>query len=287
MNTVLKPQPFVGVSYDMSNEAYHATSAIGASGLKKLAKSPAHFHAAYLDENRQENVPTPTMKAGTLAHCAILEPAALDDRYVIKPEGHDGRTKEGKAWCASMAGFEIVTADQLLTAQRQAAALRALPDIGALLSSGRPEVSVFWIDAETGVHCKCRPDWVHTTDDGVWLVDVKTTVDASPAGFPKQIAKLGYHIQAAHYSAGWTAATGQRVLGFIFAAVESDYPHVAAAYTLDQVAMVEGSDECARLLDLYAECVRTNRWPGYGTEIKALALPMWALSTEEVEITYA
>jgi hypothetical protein len=287
MSAILKPAPFVGIRSDLSNEAYHATSALGASGLKKLAKSPAHYWAAYLDPEREPSAPTPAMRAGTLAHCVVLEPHRLDERYVIKPEGHDGRTKEGKAWCAQMAGFEIVTADQLLTARRQAAALHALPDIAALLSSGRPEVSVFWIDPDTGVHCKCRPDLVHSTDGGDWLVDVKTTVDASPEGFPKQVAKLGYHIQAAHYSSGWTAATGRRVLGFVFACVESDYPHVAAAYTLDQVAMAEGADECRRLIDLYDECTRTNRWPGYGSEIKALSLPMWALSTEEVEVSYA
>ncbi len=276
-----------GVEYSMSNTAYHATSSIGASGLKKLAKSPAHFHAAYLDPSREPSAPTPAMKAGTLAHCVILEPAELDKRYVIKPDGLDGRTKEGKAWCASVAGFEIVTAQQVDTAKQQAAALKALPEIAALMSTGSPEVSVFWVDPDTGVPCKCRPDWVHETSDGVWLVDVKTTADASPEGFPKQVAKLGYHIQAAHYVAGWEHATGQRVLGFVFATVESDAPHVAAAYTLDLVALGEGADECDRLLSLYAHCQQNGQWPGYGSEIKTISLPMWALSNQEIEVSYA
>ena len=285
--TSTETQPFVGIVHDLDNADYHALSDLGSSGLKALAKSPAHYYGAYLDPNRPKAESTAAQKAGTLAHCAILEPHALDARYVIKPEGHDGRTKEGKAWCAQMAGFEIITADQLLTAKRQSVALRQIPKIAALLSRGRPEVSAFWVDPETGVRCKCRPDWVAPDGEGVVLVDLKTCQDASPEGFAKAVAKYSYHLQAAHYSAGYAAASGQRVKAFVFACVEADYPHAAAAYQLDDVSMQEGIDLRAGLLELFADCQRSNVWPGYSQDIQPLSLPSWALTPQEVEVFYA
>jgi hypothetical protein len=46
------------------------------------------------------------------------------------------------------------------------------------------EMSGFWSDPETGLGCKCRPDWLAMADGIVTgIVDVKTCVDASAEGF--------------------------------------------------------------------------------------------------------
>jgi hypothetical protein len=252
----------MGLVYDLASDDYHALDALGSSGIKKLARSPRHFFAQSLDPERPISEPSPAMKAGTLAHCAILEPAS---------------TKEGKAWALTVPqGVELVTLEQMRAAMCQAASIRMLPEIAALLSKGQPEVSAFWTDDATGEHCKCRPDWVSPTGEGVILVDVKTTQDASPGGFPRSIAKFGYHLQAAWYSDGFERASGQRVLGFVFAVVEADYPHAAAAYMLDDESIEKGRAECRRLLQLYADCKRSGDWPGYPNTIQPLALPAWA-----------
>lgn len=267
----------LGTLHGLPSADYHAIDALGASGLRKLARSPRHFFAAHLDPNRPANEPTPAMRAGTLAHCAVLEPEALALRYVVKPPGHDGRTKEGKAWLQSVApGFEIVTADEWTTAQRQADAVRALPEIGPLFSNGRAEVSAFWVDEATGELCKCRPDWEAPAGEGVVLLDVKTTQDASPAGFPRSIANFRYDLQAAWYSDGYEKASGRMVLGFVFTAVEADYPHAAAAYMLDDVTLDKARAENRRLLDLYAACKTSGVWPGYPTDVQIVQLPAWA-----------
>lgn len=265
------------VVYGMPSADYHAVPALGASGLRKLARSPRHYFAATLDPDRPPSDPTPAMRAGTLAHCAILEPDTLAARYIVRPDGLDGRTKEGKAWLADVQpGVEVITAEQMLTATRQAASVRALPDVAALLAKGHAEVSAFWLDSETGEPCKCRPDWVAPAGDGVILLDVKTTQDASPDGFPRSIANFGYHLQAAWYSDGFERASGLRVLGFVFAAVESDYPHAAAAYMLDDESLGTARAENRRLLECYEACKSANDWPGYPTDIGILSLPAWA-----------
>jgi exodeoxyribonuclease VIII len=260
----------------MAAEVYHATMAMSAGGLKRMAKSPATFYGLQLDPNRPPaGEPSPAMKNGTLVHCALFEPAELAARYVVKPEGFDGRTKEGKAWAAAQTG-EVVDAAQMAAAKAQTAAVRALPDLAALLSEGEPEASAFWTDEATGELCKCRPDWTSPAGDGVILVDGKTCQDASPEGFAKAIWNWDYHLQAAWYSDGYELATGKRVHGFVFAAVESAWPHQAAAYMLDDEVLARARAKNRELLDLYAECRRTGIWPGYPNTIQPIGLPAWA-----------
>ncbi len=224
------------------------------------------------------------MVNGTLVHACIFEPSEVEKRYIVKPEDHDGRTAAGKAWTAEAkaSGREVVEAAAMQAAKAQAAALRALHDVAALLADGVGEASCFWTDDQTGELCKCRPDWTAPAGDGVILLDGKTTRDASPEGFGRAIWTYAYHLQAAWYSDGYTAATGKRVHGFVFAAVESEWPHAAAAYMLGDDVLEAARRENRRLLTIYAECKRTGQWPGYAAGINLINLPRWAqLETKE------
>lgn len=261
--------------HGMPNADYHRVPAMSASGLKAMNKSPLHYFGQMLDERRPVSEPSPAMKAGTLAHCAIFEPEEIGRRYVVRPAGMTFTTKEGKSWRDAQT-LDIIDAEQLATAQAQAAAVRALPDVAALLADGVAEVSAFWIDEGTGELCKCRPDWVSPAGDGVILIDGKTTQDASPDGFGRAIWNYAYHLQAAWYSDGYEAATGQRVHGFVFAAVESAWPHAAAAYMLGDDVLELARADNRRMLNLYAECKRTGVWPGYSTGVSLITLPAWA-----------
>lgn len=285
----------LGLVLDLPAEQYHATHAMSAGGLKRMRQSPAHFYGMQLDPNRPEpGEPTPAMKNGTLVHCCIFEPDAVDARYVVVPSDAPRRPTDAQRKAAKPSpetvraiewwddfeqrtrGAEVIDADQARAARAQAAALRRLPEIGALLSDGFGEASAFWIDETTGELCKCRPDWTSPAGDGVILVDGKTCQDASPEGFSRAIWNLDYWLQAAWYSDGFEKATGKRVHGFVFAAVESSWPHAAAAYMLGDDVLDKARAENRRLLDLYAECRRTGVWPGYQQSIQSIALPAWA-----------
>jgi len=278
MNEVTAQAIRLGVIQDMPAADYFAIPAMSASGLKRMKQSPAHFYGTQLDPNRPQSEPTPAMKNGTFVHCALFEPAELERRYTVKPEGLDGRTKEGRAWAAAVeaSGMLVVTAEQHTAALRQADAVRALPDVAALLADGYGEASAVWRDEATRELCKCRPDWVSPAGDGVVIVDGKTCVDASPEGFGKQIWNYAYHLQAAWYSDGFERATGKKVHGFVFAAVESSWPHAAAAYMLDDEVLYKARAENRRLLKLYAECRRSGKWPGYSPDVQIVNLPRWA-----------
>lgn len=261
----------------MTNEDYHAdTSAISASGLKLFARSPAHYYAAYLDPNRIERSPTPAMRVGTATHCAILEPERFSAEYIALPEGLDRRTKEGKQAYADLlsTGAELLTSDDMSLVVNMACAFRDNATSRALFD--RKHVVEQSIFAEVnGVACKCRPDFM--TADGLMVMDVKTTSDASPESFGKSAWSIGYHIQAAFYRRVIQSATGITP-DFIFGCVESDSPYLTAYYTVPQYLLDYADGVIDALLEQYAECLRSGIWHGYIAEIEPqeLSVPGYA-----------
>jgi hypothetical protein len=267
----------LGIVHGLANETYHAGPGMSNSGLALMAKSPAHYYGLKMAPSRPSPVETAAQLAGTLAHCAILEPGEFDKRYVVGPPGRRG-TKIWDAFEASLTAGQIgIKPDDRDLAFAQAAAVRALPDVAALLAVGHPEVSAYWIDDVTGELCRCRPDWVHpVNDDAVILLDVKTYSDASPREFARQVARMGYDVQDAFYTDGYAIASGKKVLGFVFAAVETAYPHGACACMLDDPGRDVGRAKYRQRLDRYAACKRSNSWPGYSSAVELISLPAWA-----------
>lgn len=270
-----------GLVEGLDIERYHAMAPVSKSQLDSLELSPAIFYARHRASNR----PAPTAKAGqlegNLAHCATLEPGEFPKRYVIGPS-LNRNTKIWKEFVEAHPRDIAIQQDQAETAFAQANSIRALPEIGEALQSGKSEVSAFWTDAQTGVPCRCRPDWVNDCgDNGVILLDVKTYSNASPNEFRRQVARKRYDVQAAFYSDGYEAASGRPVLGFIFVAVETEYPFAANAFMLDEESLEAGRIKYRKNLRTYAECERNNAWPGYSTGIDIIRLPQWALITEE------
>jgi len=250
-----------------SNADYHADPAVSASHLHAVAASPYHYWSRFLAPDRPPSVQTAAMKLGSLTHCAVLEPDQLASRYGIAP---DRRTNAGKAAVAAMeaAGIEAVTAPEMEQAMAMAASVRSHQAAAALLRDGKAEQSFWFDDIATGLRCKCRPDWY----TGSTIVDLKTTVDASPKGFAKSVAQWRYHVQQSHYLAGTFAER------FVFIAVEKFYPYAVGVYELDADAAQFGDYERRNNLQTIADCRAISEWPGYGNTVQLLSLPKWALN---------
>lgn len=277
----MKREFIPGIVHGLDIEAYHAMEPVSKSGLDSIDLSPFIFWSRHRDPKR----PPPREKSGqlegALAHCAVLEPKEFEERYVVGRAIHRG-TKEWKEFVAAHPERTAIQPDQYEAACRQSLSMRALPEIGELLVNGEAEVSAFWIDEETGVECRCRPDFVHPVgDDAVILFDLKTFSSASPAEFRRQVARKRYDVQAAFYSDGYEKASGTRVLGFVFGAVETEWPFAANAFMLDEESLESGRQKYRANLRTYAECLRTDKWPGYSTGVEIIRLPQWALITEE------
>lgn len=290
----------MGVIPGMSFEEYHAVDALSASGLRLLARSPWHYR------NRSQTVPTRAMLRGSLAHCAVLEPDAMATRYVVVPDDAPKRptpaqwaatksnesSQAAKAWWndfnTSTGGRQIVEASDYAITKLQLDALRSNETIARLLGNCTTEVSVFWVDKATGLYCKARPDCVAPvdarTDD---LMDLKSAKDESPSGFGRIAAAMGYHLQAAHYAAGWEAAARKKVGSFLFAAVTSAPPVLAVPYTLTDEIRAQAEDERAELMTRYAWCLKEGQWPAYGDGVQLLDFPAYAKRSSEVEVEWS
>lgn len=261
-----------------SRAEYEAHEGINYSILKLYGRSAAHAQEQMLHPKAH----TPAMETGQALHVATLEPGRFEAEYVVPPKC-DRRTREGKAlWAAfelENVGKTLLKPAEWASVLGMAAAVREHPAIAPLLSEhGLNEASVYWADAETGAPCKARPDRVCSA-----VLDLKQTVDARPALFSAQAARLGYHVQAAFYLAGLDACA-PHPRRWLWVAVEPEPPYAVAVYEPTEQTLAQGRAEWETYLRQHLECQRTGRWPGYQTDPQPLNLPKWALAMPELEL---
>ncbi len=283
-----------GIYHDLSNEDYHAAPGISKSGLDLVHQCPYLYYKRRLDPARPPEKVRGGQLEGTLAHCTILEPAEFWKRYAVPPEDAPRRPTDRqinaknpseatveaieywKRWDEENKGRELIPVEKADVAWAQAQSVKMVPEIQKALSEGIAEPSGFWIDEKTGVLCKVRPDWVHSTPKGDIILDVKTYSSADPRGWGRQAARKRYHVQAAYYSHGWEQVSGNKVLAFVNIIVEAEWPHAASATMFDQPAWDEGNDRWREDLDRYAECKKNDSWPMYSDAIEIVGLPVYA-----------
>ncbi len=270
-----------GVFPDMSRETYDGLQRVNWSSLKGLIRSPAH----YLHGTQKRDKDTNPRKLGRCTHLATLEPELFKTQCAVWDDGR----RFGKKWDAfqdAHAGLEILTAEEYERCVDIQTAVRSNATAMKHLSGGRSEVSVLWTHHADGVggldgyamELKGRVDFLSAGA----IVDLKSTRDASPDGFAKEVYRYRYHTQAAIYSDGVLAATGKE-LPYLIVAVESEAPHVVQVYRVPDEILDVGREEYRALLDRLNYCRKTNAWPGYADGEMDLTLPRWAVNFSEGE----
>jgi exodeoxyribonuclease VIII len=260
----------------LSFEEYAAAPGLSTSMLKLFAEAPAKARFA---AEREE---TPAMLAGTLLHTALLEPAALEDRF----DATDLDRRGTKAWAEAeekAGNRRLVKRAEFEKALRMRDAILRHPVAAELLTGPLVvEQSLWWHDEATGLLCKGRPDGMRR--DMRVLVDVKTTQSAAPHEFSRSCLKYRYHWQESRYRAGTKAAEGWEPDAFVFLAVESEGPHLAAAYELSPRDLALADEQVADMHRKWAACEAAeaagadpvDAWPGYPNNLATLDLPSWA-----------
>lgn len=259
-----------GIIKGISNEAYHKAAGVSKSQLDQFAKSPAHYLAS-LTTPRKE---TEAMRIGTLFHTLVLEPEKAN--FVVGPNINKN-TKEWKAFKAEAeaAGQVVIDEGDNAMLQGMVASIKTHPAASALLSGpGIAEGSCWWYDERSGELCRCRPDFYR--EDGI-LVDLKTTEDASLAGFTKSVANFRYAVQAAMYADGVETSTGMPIRAFAFIAVEKQPPFATQCFQLDFQATEVGRVTYQNLLLDLADCKINGKFPAYSDKVETISLPNWAL----------
>lgn len=265
----------VGLHEGVPYAVYDQWPAARHSVLRLFNRTPAHAREAI--EHPPEE--TRALIVGHAIHLAILEPERFAREYVAAPKV-DRRTTIGKArWSdfqAANIGKHVLDAEEHACARRCRESVWAHPTARELLEGqGKNEVSALWADIETGQPCKARIDRLTALSGWSVIVDVKSTENAGPRAFGRDIFRYSYHQQGGFYLDGCDALA-PRERKVIFVAVEKEPPCAVAVYELEQDAIDLGRDEYRKHLAEYARCIETGRWPGYPDGIGYISLPPWA-----------
>lgn len=161
-----------------------------------VSKHPAALRTA--DEIKERlkalGLPVSGKKADLTARLLVADSSAeiLDTLLADHAANHEGK--------------ELLPVDLLHRIEIAAAMIERHPELSKAFSGGHPQVSIFWIDAETGVPMKARLDYLKASA----IVDLKTF--SNPLGKPLDkaiaysMASRKYHVQASLYHEAVDAA---------------------------------------------------------------------------------
>lgn len=264
------------VIYDEPMDAYHTNEAIGSGDLRAFMRSPR----LYMDQRlgiggKKESA---ALSLGTLAHMYFLEPDRFAKEVVMKPEGHDGRTKEGKAWNEANAGRTTISVadQQVLDILKTRMPIFVETILG--MSDGKAEVTY---RAEVdGVMCQCRADWQFADEDGsLAIYDLKTCQNVDEAA--KSVWDYGYHIQQEFYRRVIRECTGKRpAFGFLFCETQS--PYRWRIVMLDDTLVRHANEKIGYALAGIQHCIETDDWSDTSPLQQTVSAPKWTGLTEEL-----
>lgn len=265
-----------GLYEGVPNAEYHAgltdPHPLQSTSAKNLITgSPAEF--IWHRENRVEKS---YFDAGQALHELVLEG---EFKSVVVLDFDDWRTKASKEAKAAAYAADLtpMLERDLVGVYAMANAVKDSPLAQSVLSNGKPEVSALAVDPETGLTLQSRMDWLKDLDSKrPVIVDVKTTAKgANPRSFSRETAERRYHFSASFYSRVLTAL-GYPKPAFQWVVVGKDAPHSVSVIEYSDVDRTAGDALVDHALRLYAECVKTGRWPGYDTHVHQSDLPNWA-----------
>lgn len=148
---------------------------------------------------------------------------------------------------------------------------------------GHAEIGARWFEEAcdgTAVECMGALDlWQPKTGT---IVDLKTCRTAHPDAIRQQVYKLGYDIQAAAYLSAVEKIhpEGAGRVRFVILFCELGTGAVTPVELTGDFLQL-GRMRWQRAVDLWARCLREDRWPGYVETTLALAAPEWALVAEQ------
>ena len=268
--------------YDMAEADYHAdpvpSGSLSASGAKVLLDCPAKYRWQL-----EHPVHKDAYDFGSAAHRLILG-AGPEIALIDYDDWRTKAAKEEREAARAAGQIPVLKADYIQVAA-MAEALQAHPLASAALDpkrGGKPEQSLFLQDEASGVWLRSRLDWMPDPHSALRPVifDYKTTKNANPDSFAREMANYRYHLQAAWYAHLYYEITGVDA-PFLLIAQDKEQPYLVAVCQPDAEAMRAGRQLMRQAIDTYAACAAVDDWPGYGDDIHTISLPPWARARED------
>ena len=264
----------------ISAEAYHADPAPQPSLSSSVAQilltqSPRHAWLAHPKLNPNYVAEEDSrFDLGSAAHAMLLEG---DDSGIVWVDADDWRTKAAKehrdaARAAGVLPLLIKYQPILQAMVAEAQTYVASSELGDILSTGAAEQTLMW--EENGTHCRARLDLLSA--DRRVILDYKSTENAAPDAFIRQIGRMQYDVQAEFYCRGVRSEGGDPT--FVFLAQEITPPFACSLVGLSNAYREIGQSKCERAIRLWAHCLATNEWPGYSNRVAYAEPPAYMLN---------
>lgn len=262
--------------HDISNEDYHCSAGISRSGISKFKEDPLYYWGEYINPKkpRAKEEKKRSLELGNAVHCYLLENEKFNDCYTVIPKfSGKGSKKCKQEFIAEHNGKILLDQNDLEIIKATAGAVREHPDASLFLGEDSlVEKSFFWIDEDTGLLCKARPDIIL----GNLTIDLKTTDKAPKKWFSRSIHNYDYHIQAAMILDAQKAVTGTEPQVFLFIACEPKYPYLVKVYPLGQPSIDKGREEYKNELLKAQRYFISNQWRSIGKDMEEIDIPNYA-----------
>ena len=196
-----------GIYIGMPEDYYHSDPALGSSSLRKVATSPPdYWWDSFMNPAKEDDKETPATLRGTAVHVLVLYgEEAFSQRYLRIPHTSDMSSGEKGAMTKKYNEKAAATGKLALGSKVydnvaiSSAMISQNKELSRALVGGLNEVSIFWIDRETGIPLKARIDCLKPRGVG----DLKSITNRMDKSFPQacrdSIATYRYDGQAAHY----------------------------------------------------------------------------------------
>jgi exodeoxyribonuclease VIII len=267
----------VGIYNNLDINEYHSEEGISSTGISLILDCPKRYYYEY-KESKEETISKKSdkFKIGRAVHLMVLEPKKFDETFYLMHESVNLTTKVGKEAYAQAEikanGRDILRKGEWEEIVAMAESIKQ-HSIWDGFKDALVEQSIFWDGGIYNTRLRARPDIFNEKI----VMDIKTT--DSIANFSKSLYNYGYHRQAAMQVDGLKSIDGKD-RHFAFFVVEKKAPYLTACFTMDAASLNYGRQQYLDGAAMYAECMRTNIWPGYAEEVQLITLPSWITNKE-------
>jgi hypothetical protein len=235
------------------------------SSLKEFAKSPRH----YLDYLNRKKETTSAMLFGSMVHCLLLEPAKFNNQFAVM-SSIDRRTTAGKEAYAKFveesAGKDVVMENDYNEAKALADNVLSNPSLAKWIHNCHQREHEFRVGM-WGLPIRGFFDGV--ADD--YILEIKTTQDATPDTLMKDFYNRQYHLQAGIYN-----LVSSKPIKYLI--IETKAPYDAYIANASTEYIEKGQKLLSSVLDKFDKCMNENAWnKGYEYHAGEISidLPPW------------
>lgn len=267
--------------YTIPAEEYHQDPCPEPSLSASIANllctdSPLHAYTAHPRLNpafvREEKE---TFDLGTVCHSLLLEGESAAEVFDFedwrKAEARRARTEARQQGKIPILRKYWDRCQAMLSAARTQ--LEAHKEARDAFTKGKPEQSLVWFEAEYGVWCRARLDWLH--DSFLKIDDYKSTgMTANPDAISRSMFGVGWDVQAAFYLRGLKVLTGNDAK-FRFIPQENEPPFALSVIGIGPDVAMIGEKKVQFALETFSACLKSSDWPGYPVRTCYPVLPEW------------